>query len=56
MKTSSSLMPTITELLQAAIDTPSERRVLRPDHVLRREARERRGRKMQAVREQYGLN
>ena len=44
------------ELLQAAIDTPSERRVLRPDHVLRREARERRGRKMQAVREQYGLN
>ena len=41
------------ELLQAAIDTPSERRVLRPDHVLRRE---RRGRKLQAVREQYGLN
>ena len=32
------------ELLQAAIDTPSERRVLRPDHVLRREAREHRGR------------
>ena len=45
-----------TELLQAAIDTPSERRVLRPDHVLRRETRECRGRKMQAVREQYGLN
>ena len=44
------------ELLQAAIDTPSERRVLRPDHVLRREAREHRGRKLQAVREQYGLN